>query len=80
MVITTVATNGFKGCPTCTPREKIKCEEEGTQYTVKKGYFSPEDKLNEKEELYKKKLAKHLKENPDANIDDIKMEDSYDSE
>jgi len=38
---------------------------------VKKAYFSPDDKLREKEELFKKKVAKHLKENPDADISKI---------
>jgi len=48
-------TDGFKGCPTCTSRRMLSCEEEGKSYNVKKAYLSPDDKLREKEELFKKK-------------------------
>jgi len=71
--------DGFKGCPTCTPRKKIEYEEEGNTYQVKKAYFSPDDKLREKEEIFKKKVAKHLKEHPDANINDIEIEKTQES-
>jgi len=72
-------TDGFKGCPTCTNRQKISFEEQGKTYHVKKAYFSPDDKLREKEELFKKKVAKHLKENPDAdirNLENVQMDSS----
>jgi len=69
-------TDGFKGCPTCTSRRMLSCEEEGKSYNVKKAYLSPDDKLREKEELFKKKVAKHLTEHPDANINNIQKVDS----
>jgi len=76
-------TDGFKGCPTCTNRQKISFQDQGKTFNVKKAYFSPDDKLREKEELFKKKVAKHLKENPDADIRDIidrNVQDSSDDD
>eukprot|EP01129_Flabellula_baltica_P014237 TRINITY_DN6777_c0_g1_i1.p1 TRINITY_DN6777_c0_g1~~TRINITY_DN6777_c0_g1_i1.p1 ORF type:complete len:310 (-),score=66.28 TRINITY_DN6777_c0_g1_i1:8-937(-) len=63
-------TNGEKWCPHCAYKRVKEISEEGGTYVVKKPRKSPEDRLREKEEKFKRKVQKHLDSNPDINVDE----------
>jgi small GTP-binding protein len=55
--------NGYRGCPHCCILKKRAKEKEGKEVRIRKPRKSPEEKLREKEEKFKRKIEKQMKNN-----------------
>jgi small GTP-binding protein len=59
--------NGYKGCPHCS----IKRKKSEKDFKIRKPRKSPEEKLKEQEEKFRRKMQKHLNKHKNINEEDI---------